>query len=296
MIVFTDLDGTLLDHDTYDWQPARPALDALKVRAIPLVLVSSKTLAELEDYRAQLELAHPVVAENGAAVDIPDDYFPASTFTAGTVLRAELQSAYREVKRAGSFNCEAFFELGVPGIVRETGLTEAQATRANDRFASEPILWADTGERAEEFEREMAARGLRCIRGGRFLHLMGNTSKEQAVRELLKAYSHKWPGRALTSVSLGDGPNDLGMLAATDIAVIIPGKHNHRMTLESQNRILRPVSAGPAGWNEAMLTIRGGTTERLTKHGDERVGRLSPERDHRHPAQPVRPACRGTRG
>ena len=255
LIVFTDLDGTLLDHDTYDWQPAVPALETLRARNIPVVLVSSKTLAELEDYRAQLELAHPVVAENGAAVDIPDDCFPASTFSAGTVLRAELQSAYREVKRAGGFSCEAFFEFGVQGIIRETCLTEEQAARANDRRASEPVLWCDTDERAVEFEREMAERGLRCIRGGRFLHLMGNTSKEQAVRELLEAYSNKWPGRALTSVSLGDGPNDLGMLAATDIAVIIPGKHNHRMTLESQNRILRPESAGPAGWNEAILRI-----------------------------------------
>ena len=258
MIVFTDLDGTLLDHETYEWQPARPALDTLRERGIPLVLVSSKTLAELEDYRTQLRLKHPVVAENGAAIDVPDEYFPETNFSAGTVSRAELQSAYQEVKLAGGFLCEAFHELGVTGIVRETGLTKAQAERANDRLASEPILWLDTDERAAEFEHEMDNRGLRCIRGGRFLHLMRNTSKEKAVRELMDAYARKWPGRVLTSVSLGDGPNDLGMLATTDIAVVIPGKHKHRMTLESQNRILRPESAGPAGWNEAILEILAG--------------------------------------
>jgi mannosyl-3-phosphoglycerate phosphatase len=255
LIVFTDLDGTLLDHDTYEWQPAMLALDTLKARDIPLVLVSSKTLAELRDYRAQLGLAHPIVAENGAATDIPDGYFPESTFPEGTVPRAELQSVYREVKQAGGFDCEAFFELGIAGIVRETGLTEAQADRANDRLASEPILWRDTDQRAAEFEQEMLTRGLRCIRGGRFLHLMGNASKEQAVQGLMDSYRRKWPGRTLTSVSLGDGPNDLGMLATTDIAVIIPGRHEHNMTLESQNRILRPEAAGPAGWNEAILGI-----------------------------------------
>jgi mannosyl-3-phosphoglycerate phosphatase len=259
MIVFTDLDGALLDHDTYDWQPARAALDLLAVRDIPLVLVSSKTLAELEDYRSQLGLAHPVVAENGAAIDVPEDYFPESvTFTAGTVSRTDLQSAYREVKQASDFVCEAFFELGLEGIIRETGLSDAQAESANDRLGSEPILWLDSVDRAARFESEMSKRDLRCIRGGRFLHLIGNTSKEQAVRELMEAYAHKWPGRVLTSVSLGDGPNDLGMLATTDIAVVIPGKHKHRMTLESQNRILRPESAGPAGWNEAILEILAG--------------------------------------
>ena len=254
--MFSDLDGTLLDHDTYYWEPAKPALNALRDRDIPLVLVSSKTLAELESYRSQLGLQHPVVAENGAAIHVPVDYFPGTTtFDAETPPRSELQSAYEAVKRANMFDCEAFYELGVPGIIRETGLTEQQAASANDRKASEPILWRDSHERAAFFEQQMNARGLRCIRGGRFMHLMGNTDKANAVSRLLEAYSCKWPARELTSVSLGDGPNDLGMLASTDIAVIISGKHKHPMNLKSQNRILKPASPGPAGWNEAMMTV-----------------------------------------
>lgn len=256
MIVFSDLDGSLLDHDTYDWQPARPALDELQRRDIPVVLVSSKTLAELKDYRAQLDLQHPVVAENGAALHVPDDYFSVPVGSPGAAtMRSELQSAYAAIKRATDFNCEAFFELGLAGIMRETGLTEEQARRANDRVASEPILWLDSDERAAQFEQQMNARGLYCTRGGRFLHLTGDTSKASAVHQLLEAYSRKWPDTSLTSVSLGDGPNDLGMLASTDIAVVIPGKHKHSMTFESQNRILRPTASGPRGWNEAMLAL-----------------------------------------
>ena len=256
MIVFSDLDGSLLDHDTYDWEPARPALDALRSRGIPLVLVSSKTLAELEDYRQQLDLEQPVVAENGAVIDTPTDYFPdALTSPPVAIPRAELQAAYEDVKLAESFRCEAFYELGISGIVRETGLTEQQASRANDRHASEPILWLDSDDRAAQFEQAMNARGLRCIKGGRFLHLMGDTSKEQAVSNLLDAYSQKYPRMSLTSVSLGDGPNDLGMLSMTDIAVIIPGKHKHAMRLDTDNRILQPASPGPAGWNEAILAL-----------------------------------------
>ena len=235
---------------------ARPALAALRDDGIPLVLVSSKTLAELEDYRQQLDLRHPVVAENGAVIDVPADYFPGSMeLPEREMTRAELQAVYEEVKRAYDFECEAFCELGVAGIMHATGLTKEQAMRANDRQASEPVLWLDTEERAGQFEQEMHARGLRCIMGGRFLHVMGNTSKEEAVHRLLHGYAHKWPGRVLTSVSLGDGPNDLGMLASTDIAVVIKGKHEHRMILDSQNRVLRPASPGPAGWNEAILAI-----------------------------------------
>jgi mannosyl-3-phosphoglycerate phosphatase len=33
IVVFTDLDGTLIDHDTYDFKEAKPALDQLRSRA-----------------------------------------------------------------------------------------------------------------------------------------------------------------------------------------------------------------------------------------------------------------------
>lgn len=242
----------------------------LKEQQIPLVLVSSKTLAELADYRERLQLSHPVVAENGAAMHVPVDYFADSVDpTAGLITRKELCAAYEAVKLAFAFDCEAFFELGVSGIMRETGLTEQQAIRANDREASEPILWRDSAERATLFEQELSKRGLRCIRGGRFLHLTGNTSKEAAVQRLLELYALKWPGAVLTSVSLGDGPNDLGMLAGTDIAVIICGKHDHPMNLNTNNRVLRPTMPGPTGWNEAMLTILTDLqANRLTAHGN----------------------------
>ncbi len=220
------------------------------------MLVSSKTLAELDDYREQLQLAHPVVAENGAVLSVPSGYFDRSTTPPlNSSSRAELRSAYEKVKSASSFDCVAFYELGIAGIVRETGLTDQQALRANDRAASEPILWRDSEARARQFESSMNALGLRCVMGGRFMHLLGNTGKEQAVRQLLKAYAEEWPDRTLVSVSLGDGPNDLGMLSHTDIAVIIPGKHKHRLMLSSDNRVLRPAAAGPAGWNEAILTL-----------------------------------------
>lgn len=256
MIVFSDLDGTLLDHHSYDWGPAKPALAQLENRGIPLILVSSKTLAELRVIREQLALQHPVVAENGALTDAPLGYFPAcDRFATLPITRAQLQSVYQDEKTSGAFLCEAFFELGVTGIVRETGLSEKQAALANDRVASEPILWLDSTEQLAAFENRMSAHGLRCVRGGRFLHLMGDTGKDDAVRRLLQAYSRNWPDKTYTSVSLGDAPNDLGMLSATDIAVVLPRKRDQAMTIDTNNRVLRPTLPGPAGWNETMMLL-----------------------------------------
>ena len=54
MVVFTDLDGTLLDKKTYSFEAAREALTELRARNIPLIVVSSKTRAEIEPIRLEL--------------------------------------------------------------------------------------------------------------------------------------------------------------------------------------------------------------------------------------------------
>jgi mannosyl-3-phosphoglycerate phosphatase len=256
ILVFSDLDGTLLDHDTYDWAPAGPSIEALRQRRIPLVLVSSKTLAELEHYQNEFGLEHPVVAENGAAIHIPAGYFSDSTVAASVATsRGDIQSAYRRVKAALGCDCVAFFELGISGIMQATGLSEEQATLAQERLGSEPVLWQGTAEGLGGFEEELRRDGLRCIRGGRFVHIMGDTDKAEAVGKLIDAYQGEWPKATITSISLGDGPNDLGMLARTDVGVIIPGKHDQPMLLESANRIVQAELQGPAGWNEAIQKL-----------------------------------------
>ena len=70
-IVFTDLDGTLLDHDTYSFRAALPAVDLLARRGCPVVPVTSKTSSETLVLMKQLKLAGPWIYENGGGVGLP---------------------------------------------------------------------------------------------------------------------------------------------------------------------------------------------------------------------------------
>ncbi|RLI93151.1 MAG: hypothetical protein DRO95_00515, partial [Candidatus Altiarchaeales archaeon] len=45
-IIFTDLDGTLIDEE-YSYRDAEDALSIIKKREIPLILCTSKTRAEI---------------------------------------------------------------------------------------------------------------------------------------------------------------------------------------------------------------------------------------------------------
>ena len=75
IIVFTDLDGTLLDHHTYSYVPAAPVLERLEAEGHPLILNSSKTRDEMVALRAEFGNRHPFVVENGGAVCVPREYF-----------------------------------------------------------------------------------------------------------------------------------------------------------------------------------------------------------------------------
>ncbi|SFM62102.1 HAD hydrolase family protein [Methanolobus profundi] len=61
-IVFTDQDGTLVDHDTDSYEAALPAIGMLKEKGIPLVFCTSKTKAEIEVYVDELDTGHPFIS------------------------------------------------------------------------------------------------------------------------------------------------------------------------------------------------------------------------------------------
>ena len=76
LIIFSDLDGTLLDQrrgDSFD--EASPALEAVRDKGIPLILCSSKTRAEVEVIRGRMGNEDPYIVENGGAIFIPEGYF-----------------------------------------------------------------------------------------------------------------------------------------------------------------------------------------------------------------------------
>ncbi len=75
ILIFTDLDGTLLDHYTYQTHAAQATIAQLKSKDIPIIPNTSKTFAELLLMREELALNTPFIIENGAAVYIPVNYF-----------------------------------------------------------------------------------------------------------------------------------------------------------------------------------------------------------------------------
>ena len=67
-VIFTDLDGTVLNHHNYAYEAVLPLLEQLQLRGVPVILNSSKTLSELEVWQRRLHLHTPMIAENGGVI------------------------------------------------------------------------------------------------------------------------------------------------------------------------------------------------------------------------------------
>jgi mannosyl-3-phosphoglycerate phosphatase len=68
LIIFTDLDGTLLDHYSYSFDAAQEVLKKINVAKISLIFYSSKTRAEIEMRQKKLGNHYPFISENGGAI------------------------------------------------------------------------------------------------------------------------------------------------------------------------------------------------------------------------------------
>lgn len=256
LVLFTDLDGTLLDHDTYDWQPARPALSRLAECHIPLVLNSSKTGPEIRALRESLGNRHPYIVENGAGVVIPAGYFdsgPEEVVTTGAS-RASLLAVLGELRRQG-YRFTGFADLSPMELADLTGLDESSARQAGDRIGTEPLLWEDSPEALDQFRNALAEKGLVVQQGGRFLHVMGRFDKADGMAQLMKRYRARTPDEPCLSVALGDSLNDQEMLAGADLAVIIAGVNASRIELPKGHPVIRSEQPGPTGWNRCVLEV-----------------------------------------
>ncbi|MCK7545747.1 HAD-IIB family hydrolase [Marinobacter bryozoorum] len=256
LILFSDLDGTLLDHDTYDWSPAQAALEQLAVLEIPLVLTSSKTRAEMEALRRAMGNHHPFIVENGAATVIPKDYFETGPEQV-TCLGAGRDDilAHLQRLRAQGFRFAGFADMTDEEVATHTGLDLEGASKARDRIATEPLLWQGPEADLAAFRLALEAAGLQLLAGGRFLHVMGRFDKADAMAQLARRYRTRWPGRNWRTVALGDSPNDQAMLAGADLAVVMAGPGASRITLPTGQRVMRSRQPGPVGWNECVLDI-----------------------------------------
>ncbi len=265
IIIFTDLDGTLLDADNYSFESALDALDVVKEKNIPLIICSSKTRTEIEFYRRELDNHHPFITENGGGIFIPENYFDFDISEIGlkpdkseNYLLIRLGAKYSELRKSmvklkeKGLSIKGFGDMNVREIVEITGLSIEEAKMAIKREFDEPFIFYGDERKKDILLNNIKKMNLN-ITMGRFYHLMGNSDKGKAVSILIKLYRKKFC--EIITIAIGDSLNDLPMLEKVDYPVIVrktDGKYDPNIKLKN---VIKANGTGPEGWNDAVLKI-----------------------------------------
>jgi len=263
LVIFTDLDGTLLDRNTYSFEPALPALNLIKQKGVPLILSSSKTRAEIEVYQKQLENGHPFVSENGGAIFIPKDYF-SFPFRYDRELKdyfvLELGAPYSiiieilgSVRKETGIPLKGFSDFTEEELFSYCELDQKEATFAKKREYDEPFL-VDGGEKEFEIvKRKIKEKGMNYTWGGRFHHIFGKNDKGKAVEILKELYKTQF--FSIVSVGIGDSLSDLPMLSLVDYPILLNEKDDFLETLSPIQNVRVVNRGGSEAWNEAILNV-----------------------------------------
>ena len=253
-LVVTDLDGTMLDHHSYDVEEARLAVHELQDKQIPVILNTSKTYAETVTIRETLGIQDAFIVENGSCLYLPksrfvkpenaaerDEYWSLVLGASHQVINDVLQSiglAEDAAVRLSQCTVEQTIEL--------TGLNKAQAQQAIAREFSEPLIWREDDASLLSFQHQLKQHGLTTLQGGRFLHVIGDCDKGKATQALIGFY-----GDNVKTIVLGDSANDAAMLSVGDISVIVNSPSNHQLQ-ELVTPDIQTQEPAPKGWREAI--------------------------------------------
>lgn len=276
-MIFTDLDGTLLDYDGYRWDAAADALRLLAERRVPLVFCSSKTRAEQLVYQDALGLDEPFIVENGSAVVVPAGYFGQDLSAALTELAdpggakerpppvcrhgryeviqlglpaREVRRRLQRVREETGLPFLGYAEMNAAEVSALTGLDTETARRAMRREYSETIHGDLPPDAWRRLRQALAARGLSAARGRSTCTVISAATHKGRAVSLLAALFHLTLGNVRT-VAVGDSENDLPMLRAVDRAFLVerPGGGWAALHVPGLEKV---EGIGPAGWSRAI--------------------------------------------
>jgi mannosyl-3-phosphoglycerate phosphatase len=262
-LLFTDIDGTLIDHYTYSHAIAKKSLKKLAAADVPVIFCSSKTFSEQLHLQRKMNINHPFIIENGSAVAIPKGYFPSLDvsiihFSESHDLAVlakkdvnDIQFAIEKINTLFNLNCYGYFKSGHKEIAQKTGLKGKAIGRAKERLFTESLL---SDPPSPEALKTLESFGLSALQGGRFLTIQDNqVDKGKAVRLVIQFFQGLW-GEKTRSIGIGDSPNDASLLQVVDLPFLVQ-KHDGSWANVEVKNLTKSREIGARGFKQMTDAI-----------------------------------------
>jgi len=260
VLIYTDLDATLIDAKSGSFEPAKPMINQINQMGIPWMLNSSRTASELLHLRKQMDNRHPFAAEHGGAVCVPKGYYAPDPVPLDHEVKIDyLGLNYKsilyelvEIKDLHDFSFVGMDDISVTDLSKESGLPLEISILAKQRLASEAILWLDDQRSLVHFEELLIERGLRLTKGARFYFITSERSdKGGAITWLNFNFHQHIPDKSPVTIGVGDSLNDLSLLSQVDVPVVVAPPRGSSMQFDHP-KVIYTESSGPAGWAEGV--------------------------------------------
>ncbi len=263
--IFTDLDGTLLNHDNYTLGRIKKFINKIKLKN-HIIFSTSKTFSEILDINKKLDLNFPFIVENGACIFFPSNYSfsnfnKAKFFNHKNYLGyklSELSPKFIEnklYKLQKKYNFILFSQLKLHQLSKITNLKNNSLINCTKRLFTNPIYWKDSEKKIKLFISDIKkiSNNLQITKGGRFYHLADHYNKGTALMKFLEIikFSEKINFK---TISLGDSENDISMLEQTDYSCIVK-REKVKISLKKNNNIYYSIKKAPDGWKESIEFI-----------------------------------------
>jgi mannosyl-3-phosphoglycerate phosphatase len=227
VVVFADVDQAFLAS-----QSSTAPFEAEEILArehVALVLCSNMTRTELEACQQELQIKHPFICENGAAVLVPEGYFPFEVPCDRELTgyhAIEFGKPYHEVvamlhRTATRLDIPVigFSDLSIERVARECGLSLARARLAKLREYDEPFRLVNfTPEARERLWRGLRGFRLGCTYRSSFEHVGTAVNKRMGVGVLSSLYRRAF-GRLVT-VGLGSSENRAALFPSVPLPFV----------------------------------------------------------------------------
>lgn len=220
MLIFSDVDGTLLDEDGRC--PLPSGLFQKVASAHQVVLTSSRHTGELREVQQRLGLNGLVIAEDGSVVAGPNDFV---TLLGSS--RAGLQQ--RILEALGSEQAGTLLAL------------EPAGQRARLASILLPVKVVDA-----PLATRLAAHGLSLTPGGRWATITSGSNKGRAAVHVATTLGVE------TWAAVGDSANDEPLLRAAHRAFVIRHHDGHHARLRGIEGAVLLDGFGPLGWPEMI--------------------------------------------
>jgi mannosyl-3-phosphoglycerate phosphatase len=173
----------------------------------------------------------------------------------------EIENILNSISDKHHYTIRGFHNTSKSEIGAMTALSDEQIEMAITREFSIPLFFDKKAESI--LKSEIAGYGLKILYGGRFMHLLSDVDKGEALRIIMEGFKRRLGRSDLQSIALGDSLNDFAMLAAADHSFLVKkhdGSYEHREKLEN---VKYSPGIGPQGWNQSLTTFleSGGTNE-----------------------------------